>query len=63
MDNYIIFYFYGMEGWGNSKHVYVDNIKMDLGEMGWGCVNWIGLAQNKDMWRTVVNAVMNLRVP
>jgi hypothetical protein len=41
----------------------VDNIKMDLGEMGWGCVYWIGLAQDRDQWRALVNAVMNLLVP
>jgi hypothetical protein len=36
---------------------------MDLGEMGWEGVNWIDLAQDRDKWRAVVNAVMNLRVP
>jgi hypothetical protein len=36
---------------------------MDLLEIGWGGVNWIGLAQDKDKWRAVVNAVMNLWVP
>jgi hypothetical protein len=41
----------------------VDNIKMDLLEIGWGGVDWIGLAQDRDKWRAVVNAVMNLRVP
>jgi hypothetical protein len=41
----------------------VDNIKMDLLEIGWGGVDWIGLAQDRDRWRAVVNAVMNLRVP
>jgi hypothetical protein len=38
------------------------NIKMDLREVGWG-IDWIAQAQDKDMWRAVVNAVMNLRVP
>jgi hypothetical protein len=38
-----------------------DGIKMDLGEIGWG-VEWIHLAQDRDRWRPVVNAVMNLRV-
>jgi hypothetical protein len=42
---------------------WVDNIKMDLLEIGWGGVDWIGLAQDKDRWRALVNAVMNLRVP
>jgi hypothetical protein len=41
----------------------VDNIEMDLGEVGWGDVDWIGLTQYKDKWRTLVIAVMNLRVP
>jgi hypothetical protein len=40
-----------------------DNIKMDLREVGWGGMDWIDLAQNKDRWRAVVGAVMNLRVP
>jgi hypothetical protein len=37
-------------------------IKMDLREIGWGCVEWIHLAQERDRWRAVVNAVMNIRV-
>jgi hypothetical protein len=41
----------------------VEHIEMDLGEMGWGVIDWIGLTQNEDKWRAVVNAVMNLRVP
>jgi hypothetical protein len=40
----------------------VDNIKMHLGEIGWGAVDLIGLAVDKDKWRALVNAVMNLRV-
>jgi hypothetical protein len=36
---------------------------MDLGEVGWGDVDWIGLAQDRNRWRALVNAVMNLRVP
>jgi hypothetical protein len=39
-----------------------DRIKMDLREIGWGGVEWIQLAQDRDCWRAVVNAVMNLRV-
>jgi hypothetical protein len=35
---------------------------MDLGEVGWGDVDWIGLTQDKDRWRALVNAVMNFRV-
>jgi hypothetical protein len=41
---------------------WVDNISIDLQEVGCGGMDWIGLAQDRDMWRTVVNAVMNLRV-
>jgi hypothetical protein len=40
----------------------VDGIEMDLREIGWGGVEWIHLAQDRDRWRAVVNAVMNLRV-
>jgi hypothetical protein len=39
----------------------VDNIKIHLGEIGWGGVDWIGLAQNMDKWRALVKVVMNLR--
>jgi hypothetical protein len=42
---------------------WVDNIKMDLLEIGWGGVDWITLAQDRDKWRALLNAVMNLRVP
>jgi hypothetical protein len=41
----------------------VDNIKMDLGEIGWGGEDWIGLAQDRDQWRALVNVVMNLWIP
>jgi hypothetical protein len=41
----------------------VDNIRMDLQEVGCGNMNWIGLAQDRDRWRTLVSAVMNLWVP
>jgi hypothetical protein len=40
----------------------VDNIKIDLGEIEWRGMDWIGLAQDKDKWRAVVNTVMKLRV-
>jgi hypothetical protein len=39
------------------------NIKMGLAEIGWGRVDWITLAQDRDKWRLFVNAVMNFRVP
>ena len=42
---------------------WVDNIRMDLQEVGCGCMDWTGLAQDRDRWRTLVSAVMNLRVP
>jgi hypothetical protein len=41
----------------------VDNIKMDLGKVRWGGMDWIYLAQDRNRWRALVNAVMNLRVP
>jgi len=41
----------------------VDNIRMDLQEVGCGYMDWIGLAQDRDRWRTLMSAVMNLRVP
>ena len=40
-----------------------DNIRMDLREVGCGCVDWMELAQDRDRWRVLVSAVMNLRVP
>jgi len=42
---------------------WVDNIRMDLREVGCGYMDWIGLAQDRDSLRTVVSAVMNLRLP
>ena len=42
---------------------WVDNIRTDLQEVGWGYMDWIGLVQDRDGWRTLVSAVMNLRVP
>jgi hypothetical protein len=41
----------------------VDNIRMDLGEVGWGDVDWIGLAQDRNRWRAVVSSVLKLWVP
>ena len=48
---------------GKPRRRWVDNIRMDLQEMGCGYMDWIGLAQDRDRWRTLVSAVMNLRVP
>jgi hypothetical protein len=42
---------------------WVDNIKMDLWENGWGGMDWIDLAQDRDKWRALVNTVMKLRIP
>jgi hypothetical protein len=41
----------------------VENIKVDLREIGWDGVDWIELAQDRDQWRALVNTMMNLRVP
>ena len=48
---------------GRPSRRWVDSIRMDLQEVGFGYMDWIGLAQDRDRWRTVVSAVMNLRVP
>jgi len=47
---------------GRPRHRWVDNIRMDLQEVGCGYVDWIGLAQDRDRWWKLVSAVMNLRV-
>jgi hypothetical protein len=47
---------------GKTRRRWEDNIKMDFQEVGWGDIDWIDLAQNRDRWRALVNAVMNLRV-
>ena len=48
---------------GRPRRRWVDNIGMDVQEVGCGYVDWIGLAQERDRWWTLVSAVMNLRVP
>jgi hypothetical protein len=48
---------------GRPRCRWVDNIRMDIGEVGWGDVDWIGLAKDRNRWRALVNAVMNLRAP
>jgi hypothetical protein len=48
---------------GRPRRRWVDNIRMDLGEVGWGDVDWIGLAKDWNRWRALVNSVLNLRVP
>jgi hypothetical protein len=48
---------------GRPRHMWIDNVKMDLLEIGLNIVDWVGLAQDRYRWRALVNAVMNLRVP
>jgi hypothetical protein len=45
------------------RPTWVDNIKMDLRDIGWNGMDWIDLPQGRDRWRALVNTVMNLRVP
>jgi hypothetical protein len=45
------------------RRIWVDNIKMDLREIGWYDMDWIDVAQDRDQWRALVNTVMNHRVP
>jgi hypothetical protein len=53
----------GRKPLGRPRRRWEDDIKMDLQEVGWGGMDWIDMAQDRDRWRAVVNAVMNLRVP
>jgi hypothetical protein len=48
---------------GRPRRRLLDNIKMDLVEVEWNDVDWVGLTQDRDRWRALVNAVLNLRVP
>jgi hypothetical protein len=48
---------------GRPRRTWLDNVKMDIGETGWDAVDWIGLAQDGNSWRALVNAVMNIGVP
>ena len=47
---------------GRPRHRWVDNIRMHIQEVGCGYMDWIGLAQDRDRWQTLVSAVMNLQV-
>ena len=53
----------GRKPLGGYRHRWEDNIKMDLQEVGCGGTDWIELAQDRDRWRALVNAVLNLQVP
>jgi hypothetical protein len=53
----------GKEPLGRSSRRWVDNIKMDLREIGWDGMDWIDLAQDRDKWRAIVNTVMKFRIP
>jgi hypothetical protein len=48
---------------GRARLRWVDNMRMDLGEMEWDVVDWIDVAQDRDQWRALVNTVLNLLVP
>jgi hypothetical protein len=48
---------------GRPRRKWVDTIRMDLGEVGWADVDWVGLAHDRNRWRALVYAVLNLRVP
>ena len=53
----------GKRPMGKPSYRWVDNIRMELQDVGCGYMDWIGLAQDRDRWRTLVSAVMKLRVP
>jgi len=53
----------GRKPLGRPRRRWVDNIRMDLQGAGCGYMDWIGLAQDRDRWRTLVRAVINFRVP
>jgi hypothetical protein len=48
---------------GRPRRRWVDNVRMNLREIGWGGMGWIDLAEDRDQWKALVNTVMNLRVP
>jgi hypothetical protein len=52
-----------MKPLGSPRRRWVNNIKMDLGGIGWCGMDWIDMAQDRDQWTTFVDAVMNFRVP
>jgi hypothetical protein len=48
---------------GRPRRRWVDNIKLDLREIGWDCMDWIDLGRDRKQWRALLNTVMSLRVP
>jgi hypothetical protein len=52
----------GRKPLGRPRHRWEDNVKMDLQEVGWGGMDWIDMAQDRDRWQALVSAVINLRV-
>jgi hypothetical protein len=48
---------------GRCRSRWEDNIRVDLKEIGWDCLDWMHLAQDRDQWHAIVNTVMNFRVP
>jgi hypothetical protein len=48
---------------GRPRHRWIDNVMVNLGEVGWDDVDWIGLAKDRNRWRALVNSVLNLLVP
>jgi hypothetical protein len=48
---------------GRPRYRWVDNIRMYLAEIGWGDMDWIDMAQDRDQWRALTNASVNLQVP
>jgi hypothetical protein len=53
----------GKRSLGIPRRRWEDNIRMDLREIGWGGMDWIDLAQDRDQWRALVNTIMDVRVP
>ena len=55
--------YYHKKPLGRPRHRWDDNIKMDLQDVGWGVMDWVNLAQNRNRLRALVNAIMNIRLP
>jgi hypothetical protein len=63
LNRILVGYPEGKKPLGRPRRRWVDSIKINLREIGWDGRDWIDLAQDRDQWRVLVNAVMNLRVP